>query len=165
MIIYGGASLLLLLFLIGPIRGRTLRRLNRLAPGSIVFTISNRRQFADALSLAAVGTELGEQAATFTSAPCVTADSLGVTFWDNTPLSYIGFLDWTQIATIEARDYPTTFRRWTASAIVLSVEVGGAVVDVPLLSPNGTREMYASRREGAWLARELESLRSACIAA
>src|SRR5579862_8758301 len=55
-LIYGGASLLIALLLMGPIRARTLHRLDRVAPGSVAFTVANRRRFSDSLSLAAVGT-------------------------------------------------------------------------------------------------------------
>jgi hypothetical protein len=162
-IIYGGAALVILLFLIGPIRGRTLSRLERLAPGSVAFTISNRRLFGEALSRAASGTVLGRRATGLTSAPCVTADTLGLSFWDNTPLEYVGSLDWSRVASLEVGAVQTRLRRWSASAILVEVEADGSVVVVPLLSPNGTRRMFASRRESEWLARELESLRSSSV--
>jgi hypothetical protein len=161
MIIYGGISLIILLFLIGPIRARTLRRLDRVAPGSVAFTISNRRQFTDPLSLAGVGTELGLHATSLTSEPCVTADGFGISFWDNTPPIYVGTLDWDRISCIAVCNLQTPLRRWTASAIVLDVAVEGAVIPLPLLSPNGSNRMFASRRESELLAGRLESLRAA----
>jgi hypothetical protein len=163
MLIYGPAAILLLLFLISPIRGRTFARLERLAPGSVAFTISNRRIFGEALAVAAVGTELGKRATGLTSAPCVTADVLGLTFWDNTPLEHVGSLDWSRIASLEVGELQTLFRRWSASAIFIHVEVGLGTVMVPLLSPNGTRGMSGSRRESEFLLRQLEALRTTSV--
>jgi hypothetical protein len=163
MIIYGGAAIVLLLFLIAPIRGRTLLRLGRLAPGSVAFTISNRKVFGEALAVAAVGTPLGVRATGLTSAPCVTADTLGLTFWDNTPLEHVGALDWTRIASLEVGDLQTPYRRWSASAIFVHVFVGSGTVMVPLLSPNGTRGMSGSRRESAFLLGQLEVLRMTSV--
>jgi hypothetical protein len=163
MIVYGGASVILFLFLVGPLRGRTLRRLERLAPGSLVFTISNRRVFAEALAVAAVGTELGRKATGLTSGPCVTADSLGLSFWDNTPLQYLGSLDWSRIESLEVGELQTPYRRWSSSAILLRVRVGEGTIVVPLLSPNGSRTMSGSRRESAFLAHELEKLRTTSV--
>ena len=163
MIIYGSAAIVLLLFLIAPIRGRTLRRLERLAPGSVAFTISNRKVFGEALALVAAGTPLGVRATGLTAAPCVTADTLGVTFWDNTPLERIGSLDWGRIASLEASELQTPYRRWSASAILLHVAVGSGTVTVPLLSPNGTRGMSSSRRESEFLLRQLEALRTTSV--
>ena len=110
MIIYGGVALILLLFLVAPIRGRTLRRVGRLAPGSVPFTISNRRVFGDALARATAGTPLGDRATGLTSAPCVSADVLGLTFWDNTPPERVGSLDWCRVASLEVVDLQTTYR-------------------------------------------------------
>jgi hypothetical protein len=163
MLIYGPAALLLLLFLIGPIRGRTLSRLERLAPGGVAFTISNRKVFGERLAVAAVGTELGWRATGLTSAPCVTADPLGLSFWDNTPLEFVGSLDWSRIAGLDVGELQTPFRRWSSSAILLRVSVGEGVVVVPLLSPNGTRGMFASRRESEYLLRALEAMRTESI--
>jgi hypothetical protein len=158
-LIYGGASLLILLVVMGPIRSRTLSRLDRVAPGSVAFTVANRRLFSDSLSLAAVGTDLGYRASSMTSAPCVTADAQGITFWDCTPLLYVGSIKWRSIASVGVRDSSTPWRRIAPSAIVVEVRVGSVEVPVPLFSPNGTKRMFASRRESAWLAGELESLR------
>jgi hypothetical protein len=163
MIIYGGATVILALFLIAPIRGRTLRRLEKVAPGSLVFTVSNRRVFGEALAVAAVGTSLGQMATGLTSAPCVTADALGLSFWDNTPLQYVGSLDWGRIVGLEVGELQTPYRRWSSSAILLQVTLGEGTVMVPLLSPNGTRGMSGSRRESLFLARELEALRSSSV--
>ena len=163
MIIYGGAAMILLLFLIAPIRGRTLRRLESVAPGSVGFTISNRKVFGDALALAAVGTSLGTRATGLTAAPCVTVDRLGLTFWDNTPLEHVGSLDWSRVASLEVSELQTPYRRWSASAILLHVAVGSGTVTVPLLSPNGTRGMSGSRRESEFLLRQLEALRTASV--
>jgi hypothetical protein len=165
MIIYGGAAILVFLFLIAPLRGRVLRRLARAAPGSIVFTISNRRIFGEALAVAAVGTELGRRATGLTSGPGVSADAFGLTFWDNTPLQYIGSLDWNRIESLEVVDLQTLYRRWSASAILVRVRLGEGTVTVPLLSPNGTRAMAGSRRESTFLLRELETLRTAGVEA
>jgi hypothetical protein len=163
MIIYGVAGIVLLLFLIAPIRGRTLARLERVAPGSVGFTISNRKVFGEALAVAAIGTPLGIRATGLTSAPCVTADARGLTFWDNTPLEHVGSLDWRRIAGLEVGDLQTPYRRWSASAIFLHVSMGEGTVMVPLLSPNGTRGMSGSRRESAFLLRQLEALRTASV--
>jgi hypothetical protein len=163
MIIYGGAGIILLLFLIAPIRGRTLARLERLAPGSIAFTISNRKAFSEPLTVAAFGTPLGIRATGLTSGPCVTADALGLTFWDNTPLEHVGSLDWSRIASLEVGQLQTPYRRWSASAIFLHVLVGDGTVMVPLLSPNGTRGMSGSRRESAFLLGQLEALRTTSV--
>jgi hypothetical protein len=163
MIIYGGAAMILLMFLIAPIRGRTLRRLEALAPGSVAFTISNRKVFGEALAVAAVGTPLGTRATGLTSAPCVTADTLALTFWDNTPLEHVGSLDWSRIASLEVGELQTPYRRWSASAIRLQVSVGSGTVMVPLLSPNGTRGMSGSRRESEFLLRQLEALRTTSV--
>jgi hypothetical protein len=163
MIIYGSAAIILLLVMIAPIRGRVLRRLEHAAPGSIVFTISNRRVFGEALAVAAVGTELGRRATGLTSGPCVTADALGLSFWDNTPLGYVGALDWTRVTALEVGELQTPYRRWSASAILLSVAVGEGIVVVPLLSPNGTRGMSGSRRESTYLAAALETLRTTSV--
>jgi hypothetical protein len=163
MIIYGVAGIVLLLFLIAPIRGRSLARLERLAPGSVAFTIANRRAFAEALAVAATGTRLGRQATGLTSAPGVTADILGLSFWDNTPFQYIGSLDWSRISSLEVADLQTPYRRWSAPAILLHVRVGEGLVVVPLLSPNGTRGMSGSRRESAFLLAQLEALRTTSV--
>jgi hypothetical protein len=163
MIIYGVAGIILLLLLIGPIRGRTLARLERVAPGSVAFTISNRRAFSDPLAVAAFGTPLGIRATALTSGPCVTADALGLTFWDNTPLEHVGSLDWSRITAIEVGHLQTPYRRWSASAIFLHVLVGEGTVMVPLLSPNGTRGMSGSRRESAFLLGQLEGLRATSV--
>ncbi|HEX4399888.1 MAG TPA: hypothetical protein VHZ98_01015 [Galbitalea sp.] len=163
MLIYGPVALLLLLCVIGPIRGRTLSRLERLAPGSIAFTISNRKVFGERLAVAAVGTELGRRATGLTSAPCVTADTLGLTFWDNTPLERVGSLDWSRIPSLEVGELQTPFRRWSSSAILLQVTVGKGVVVVPLLSPNGTRGISGSRRESRYLLGLLETLRTTSV--
>jgi hypothetical protein len=160
-LIYGGASLLLLLLLMGPIRSRTLRRLDRVAPGSVAFTVANRRSFSDSLSLAAVGTDLGYRASSMTSAPCVTADAQGLTFWDCTPLLYVGSIKWGSVASVGVRDIKAPWRRIAPSAIVVEVRVGEAEIPVPLFSPNGTRRIFASRAESRWLAGALESLRNA----
>ena len=53
---------------------RTLLQLERLAPGSIAFTIANRKIFGETLAAAATGTRLGDRATGLTSAPCVTAN-------------------------------------------------------------------------------------------
>jgi hypothetical protein len=163
MLILGPASLLLLLFLIAPIRGKTLSRLERLALGILAFTISNRKAFGERLAVAAVGTELGRRATGLTSAPCVTADSLGLSFWDNTPLEHVGSLDWNRVGSLEVGELQTPFRPWSSSAILLHITVGEGVVVVPLLSPNGTRGMFASRRESAFLLEALQSLRTTSI--
>jgi hypothetical protein len=163
MIVYGVASVVVFLFLVGPIRGRTLRRLERVAPGSVVFTVSNRRAFAEALSRAAAGSELGLKATGLTSGPCVTADALGLSFWDNTPLQYLGAVDWSRIVRIEVGNLQTVYRRWSSSALLVHVRVGDGIVIVPLLSPNGTRAMSGSRRESTYLAAELESLRNTSV--
>jgi hypothetical protein len=163
MIIYGVAAIMLLLFLIAPIRGRTLRRLERLAPGSIVFTIANRKAFGNALAVAAVGTRLGRHATGLTSGPCVTADALGLSFWDNTPLEYVGSLDWSRIVGLEVGALQTPYRRWSSSAIFLHVLVGEGTIMVPLLSPNGTRGMSGSRRESQFLLDKLEALRRTSV--
>jgi hypothetical protein len=165
MIIYGTAAIILLLFLVAPIRGRTLNRLERLAPGSVAFTISNRKVFGEALAVAAVGTPLGNRATGLTSAPCVTADTLGLTFWDNTPLELVGSLDWNRVASLEVGDLQTPYRRWSASAIFVHVFVGSGTLMVPLLSPNGTRGMSGSRRESEFLLRQLEALRGSSVIA
>jgi hypothetical protein len=165
MLIYGPAALLLLLFLIGPVRGKTLRRLELVAPGSIPFTISNRKVFGERLAVAAVGTELGRRATGLTSAPCVTADALGLRFWDNTPLEFVGALDWSRVASVTVGDFQTPFRRWSSSAILLHIRVGEGIVVVPLLSPNGTRGMFASRRESEFLVRALDAVRMTSIEA
>jgi hypothetical protein len=164
-LIYGGASLLILLLLMGPIRSHTLHRLDRVAPGSVAFTVANRRLFSDSLSLAAVGTDLGYRASSMTSAPCVTADAQGLTFCDCTPLLYVGTINWRSVASVGVRDINAPWRRIAPSAIVVEVRVGSVEVPVPLFSPNGTRRMFASRRESAWLAGELESLRNGAVAA
>jgi hypothetical protein len=163
MIIYGGATVVLFLFIIAPLRGRMLRRLERVAPGSLVFTISNRRAFGEALAVAAVGTELGRRATGLTSGPCVTADALGLSFWDNTPLQYVGSLDWSRIVGLEVGELQTPYRRWSSSAIFLQVTLGEGTIMVPLLSPNGTRGMSGSRRESTFLARELDALRTTSV--
>jgi hypothetical protein len=163
MIIYGVGSVILFLFLVAPIRSRTFRRLEKLAPGSVTFTISNRKVFGEALAVAAVGTELGRRATGLTSAPCVTADTLGLSFWDNTPFEYVGSLDWHRITAIEVGELQTPYRRWSSSAILLTVSVGEGTVVVPLLSPNGTRAMSGSRRESTYLAAALEALRTASV--
>jgi hypothetical protein len=163
MIIYGPAAIVLLLFLVAPIRGRTLARLQRVAPGSVAFTISNRRAFSEPLAVAAFGTPLGIRATGLTSGPCVTADALGLTFWDNTPLQYVGSLDWTRIERLEVGEKQTPYRRWSASAIFVHIAVGDGTVMVPLLSPNGTRGMSGSRRESAFLLRQLEALRTTSV--
>ncbi len=163
MIIYGVGSVILFLFLVAPIRGRTFRRLEKLAPGSIAFTISNRKVFGEALAVAAVGTELGRRATGLTSAPCVTADALGLSFWDNTPFEYVGSLDWSRITGLEVGELQTPYRRWSSSAILVTVSVGEGTVVVPLLSPNGTRAMSGSRRESTYLVGELELLRTASV--
>ena len=165
MLIYGGASLLIFLFLLGPLRARMLRRLDRLAPGGVAFTVANRRAFTDPLSLAAVGTELGETAATMTSGPGVTADNFGISFWDRTPYMYLGTLDWDRIQSITVRDWQTSLPRLSSTAVVLDVAVGRATIVLPLLSPNGSTRMFSSRREGEHLAAQLEQLRAAALAA
>jgi hypothetical protein len=165
MIVFGGASVILFLFLVGPLRGRVLRRLARVAPGSIVFTISNRRVFGESLAVAAVGTELGRRATGLTSGPGVTADAFGLTFWDNTPLQYVGSLEWKRIESLEVVDLQTLYRRWSASAILVRVRLGEGTVTVPLLSPNGTRAITGSRRESTYLLSELEALRTASVEA
>ena len=124
MIIYGIGALVLLLFLVAPIRGRILRRLDRLAPGNVAFTIANRKIFGEALAAAAGGTRLGDRATGLTSAPCVTADPVGLTFWDNTPPERVGSLDWSRIASLEVADVQTAYRRWSVSAILLHVSAG-----------------------------------------
>ena len=159
MLIYGTAGIIIALFLIAPIRDRTLRRLQRLAPGSLGFTIANRREFADPLSLAAVGTPLGERAATLTTAPCATADSEGITFWDNNPLTLVGSIPWSGVETVDAGELRTRYVPWPSTAILLDVSVGGANIRVPLIAPNGTNRMFATRREAHWLAERLEALR------
>jgi hypothetical protein len=164
-IVYGPLAVLVLLFLIGPIRSRTLRQLGRQAPDALAFTVANRREFTDPLSLVGVGTALGARASSLTSGPAVTADNFGVTFWDNTPFFYVGTVDWDRISGISVRDIRTPYRRWTATAIVLDVGVAGATVELPLLSPNGTNRVFASRRESEFLASHLESLRSAAVPA
>jgi len=163
MIIYGGATVLVFLFLIAPLRGRLLRRLEQVAPGSLVFTISNRRAFGEALAVAAVGTELGRRATGLTSGPGVTADALGLSFWDNTPPQYVGSLDWSRIESLEVGDLQTPFRRWSSSAIFLHVNLGEGTIMVPLLSPNGTRGISGSRRESTFLLRALETLRTTSV--
>jgi hypothetical protein len=163
MIVYGVGSVLLFLFLVAPIRGRTLQRLERVAPGSVVFTISNRKVFGEALTVAAVGSELGRKATGLTSGPCVTADALGISFWDNTPLQYLGSLDWSRIDRIEVGNLQTLYRRWSSSALLVHVRLGDGIVVVPLLSPNGTRAMSGSHRESTYLAAELESLRTTSV--
>ena len=165
MIVYGIAGILLLMFLVAPIRGRTLARLERLAPGSVAFTISNRRAFSEPLAIVASGTPLGTVATGLTSGPCVTADPLGITFWDNTPLQYVGSLDWDRIESIEVGQLQTPYRRWSSSAIFLHVSMGEGTMMVPLLSPNGTREMSGSRRESAFLLDRLEELRRESVTA
>ena len=163
MIIYGTGAIILLLFLVAPIRGRMLARLEKLAPGSVAFTISNRKVFGEALAVAAVGTPLGTRATGLTSSPCITADTLGLTFWDNTPLEHVGSLDWSRIASLEVGDLQTPYRRWSAAAIFVHVVVGSGTVMVPLLSPNGTRGMSGSRRESAFLLGQLEALRTTSV--
>ena len=165
MIVYGPLAIILVLLLVGPIRGRSLRQLERVAPGSLAFTVANRRRFSDALSLVGVGTDLGTRAAYLTSGPGVTADAFGLSFWDNTPFVFVGAIDWDRIAAIGVRDLQTPYRRWTPTAIVLEVAVDGATIELPLLSPNGTSRMFSSRRESAFLASRLESLRSAAVPA
>jgi hypothetical protein len=165
MIIYGVAAIIVLLFLIGPIRGRTLARLERVAPGSVAFTISNRKAFSAPLAVAAVGTSLGVRATGLTSAPCVTADALGLTFWDNTPLGYVGSLDWSRVESLEVGELQTPYRRWSASAIFVHVALGEGTIMVPLLSPNGTRSMTGSRRESQFLLGQLEELRTTSVEA
>jgi hypothetical protein len=165
MIIYGGVAMILLLFLVAPIRGRTLRRLEALAPGGVAFTISNRKVFGEALAVAAVGTPLGTRATGLTAAPCVTADTLGLTFWDNTPPEHVGSLDWSRIASLEVGELQTPYRRWSASAIFVHVIMGSGTITVPLLSPNGTRGMFGSRRESEFLLGQLESLRTTSVKA
>jgi hypothetical protein len=95
----------------------------------------------------------------------MTADTLGLTFWDNTPLEYVGSLEWSRIARLEVGDLQTSYRRWSASAIFLHVRLGSGTVMVPLLSPNGTRGMSGSRRESEFLLGQLEALRTAGVAA
>jgi hypothetical protein len=163
MIIYGVGTIVLLLFLVAPIRGRTLARLERVAPGSVVFTISNRKAFSEPLAVAAFGTPLGIRATGLTAAPCVTADTLGLTFWDNTPLQHLGSLDWNRVTGLEVGELQTPYRRWSASAIFVHVLAGDGTVMVPLLSPNGTRGMSGSRRESAFLLGELEALRRTSV--
>ena len=163
MIIYGVVAIVLVLFLVAPIRGRILRRLDRLAPGSVAFTIANRKVFSQALAAAAAGTRLGARATGLTSAPSVTADALGLTFWDNTPPELVGSLDWSSIASLEVADLQTPLRRWSASAILMRVTVGTGTVVLPLLSPNGTRGMSGSRRESEFLLAQLEALRMSSV--
>ena len=165
MIVYGTAGILLLLFLVAPIRGRTLTRLERLAPGSVAFTISNRKAFSAPLAIVAAGTPLSLRVTGLTSGPCVTADLLGLTFWDNTPLQYVGSLDWDRIERIEVGQLQTPYRRWSSSAIFLHVTMGEGTMMVPLLSPNGTREMSGSRRQSVFLLGRLEELRSTSVTA
>jgi len=160
-IIYGSVSVVIALVLIGPLRARSLRRLGKLAPGGIAFTVANRRQFSDPLSLVGVGTELAERAITMTSGPGITADSFGLSFWDNTPFTYLGCLDWDRVHRIRVTRRQTPWRRWTATAILLDIAVGGATIELPLLSPNGSDSILATRRESEYLARELEQLRAA----
>lgn len=100
-----------------------------------------------------------------TSGPGVTADNFGLSFWDNTPFVYVGTLDWDRITSIAVRNWQTPYRRWRATAIVVNVTVDGASVALPLLSPNGSSRMFASHRESEFIARQLESLRSASGAA
>jgi hypothetical protein len=160
MIIYGVGGLIIALFLIAPLRNRTFRKLEKLRPGSVAFTIANRREFVDPLSLAAVGTPLGEGAATLTAAPCVTADATGLTVWDNNPLALVGSIPWTDVTQLDAGELRTRYRIvGAASAILLDVAVGGASIRVPLISPNGTNRMFATRREARWLADALNALR------
>jgi hypothetical protein len=159
MIIYGIGAIALLLFLVAPIRGLTFARLERVAPGSLAFTISNRKVFGNALATAAADTNLGRSATGLTTAPCVTADALGLSFWDNTPLQYVGSLDWSRIERLDVGELQTSYRRWSSSAIFLHVSMGEGTMMVPLLSPNGTREMSGSRRESAFLLERLEELR------
>lgn len=163
MIIYGIGAIVLVLFLVAPIRGRILRRLDQLSPGSVAFTISNRRVFAQALAAAAVGSPLGARATGMTSAPSVTADSRGLTFWDNTPPELVGALDWRRIESLEVITLQTALRRLSSSAILLHVTVGEGTIAVPLLSPNGTRGMYGSRRESEFLLGQLEALRGSSV--
>jgi hypothetical protein len=165
MVICGIGAVILLLFLVSPIRGRILSRLERLAPGSIVFTIANRRLFGEALALAVAGTPWAERATGLTSAPSVTADSVGLTFWDNTPPERVGWLEWSRVASLEVVDLQTTYRRWSSSAILVHVSTGSGTVAVPLLSPNGTRGMFSSRRESEFLLGRLEAVRSTNVTA
>jgi hypothetical protein len=162
-IIYGPLAVIVVLMLIGPIRSRSLRQLERGAPGGLAFTVANRRQFTDPLSLVGVGTDLGTRATYLTSGPGVTADDFGLSFWDNTPFIYVGTIDWDRIGDIRVTDIQTPYRRWTATAILLDVAVDGATVELPLLSPNGTNRVFASRRESEFLASRLEALRTAAI--
>jgi hypothetical protein len=161
MLIYGTATILIALFLIGPIRRRNLRKLTRLAPGSVAFTVENRRQFTDPLSLVGVGTELGERAPSLTSSPGVTADAFGLSFWDHTPFSYVGTIDWDRVCDIRVSTQRSTLPRFGTTAILLDVLVEGATIQLPLLSPNGTNGMFASRRESEYLATQLKQLRAA----
>ena len=165
MIIYGIGAVILLLFLVVPIRERILRRLDRLAPGSVAFTIANRRLFGEALALAAAGTDWVERATGLTSAPSVTADTIGLTFWDNTPPERVGSLEWSRVAGLEVVDLQTAYRRWSSSAILVHVSTRSGTVAVPLLSPNGTRGMTGSRRESEFLLGQLEALRTTSVAA
>lgn len=95
----------------------------------------------------------------------MTADPLGISFWDNTPLQYVGSLDWDRIERIEVGRLQTPYRRWSSTAIFLYVSMGEGTIMVPLLSPNGTRELSGSRRESAFLLDRLEELRRESVTA
>ena len=158
-----GVGVVVLLLLVGPVRARTLGILERKSPGSLAFTIANRRRFSDSLALAGVGTELGARVAHFTAEPGVTADLDGITFWDNTPPTRAGTIAWSQISHIRMTEAPgpSLFGRY---AIEVSVLVDTAVIIVPLMSPNSTRSMRSSRTNGRSITHGLADLRAASLA-
>jgi hypothetical protein len=153
LIALGGIAILLAS--LGPIRAITFVKLRTLAGTDVVFTVANRPEFADALSLGAVGTELGDRAAVFTSEPLVSADEIGLSFWDNNPITLVGSIPWNVISSIEAGDVRTRYRRITSHAISVDVAFGRAVIRVPLLSPNAGRSPIGSRGDVDWIVTEL----------
>ena len=59
----------------------------------------------------------------------------------------------------DAGEQRTRYVPWPSTAILLDVSVGAANIRVPLIAPNGTNRMFATRREAQWLAERLEALR------
>jgi hypothetical protein len=153
----------ILLFMVGPIRARTLGKLDQLSVGGLSFTISNRRRFSDSLALAGLGTTLGEHAAHFTAEPGVTADLHGIHFWDNNPPVHVGMIAWGRVSDIRI-DAPTGSNPFSRFAIDLAVEVERSIITLSLVSPNSTRRMRSFRRDGDAIVRDLRQLQAAAIA-
>jgi hypothetical protein len=158
MIAYGFLAVVAFLLASGPLRARMFRKLERSAPGVLYFSVTNRTGLTRALDVA---TDFGERAKAMTGAPYVVADTKGVSFWDNTPVSHVGTIGWDRVTGLEVNNTRPNNWRWPASTILLSLRTGEDVVVVPLLRPNGSNRLLPPRSESQWLLSQLRLLREA----